>query len=100
MSDQPLVEQAVGRALEAYAALTLVAEEVVDEWQYVTDLSGAWRATLETLATERKDWPIRPERVAAIDAAADEIALVSDPHRAIDWLSTFPQLVLLAVLAP
>jgi hypothetical protein len=100
VSAQPSVEQAVGRALDAYAALTLLAEEVADEWQYVTDLSAAWRATLETIATERKGQLIRPERAAAIEAAADEIGLVADPHRAIDWLSTFPQVVLLAVLAP
>ena len=25
-----------------------------------------------------------------------EVGLITDPHRAIDWLSTFPQVVLLA----
>jgi hypothetical protein len=34
---------------------------------------------------------------AAIDAAIDEIGRIEDPHRAIDWLSTFPQVTLLAV---
>ena len=33
---------------------------------------------------------------AAIDRAIEEIDLITDPHRAIDWLSTFPQVVLLA----
>ena len=33
----------------------------------------------------------------AIDRAIDEIGLITDPHRAIDWLSTFPQVVLLAL---
>jgi hypothetical protein len=34
---------------------------------------------------------------AAVDAAIEEAGLITDPHRAIDWLSTFPQVVLLAV---
>ena len=29
--------------------------------------------------------------------AIDEVALISDPHRAIDWLSTFSQVVLVAI---
>ena len=33
----------------------------------------------------------------AIDRAIDEIGRIADPHRAIDWLSTFPQVVLLAL---
>ena len=31
---------------------------------------------------------------AAVDRAIDEIGRIDDPHRAIDWLSTFPQVVL------
>ena len=34
---------------------------------------------------------------AAIDRAIDEIGRISDPHRAIDWLSTFPQVVLIGL---
>ena len=37
------------------------------------------------------------EAGAAIDRAIDEIGRIEDPHRAIDWLSTFPQVVLVAV---
>ena len=33
----------------------------------------------------------------AIDRAIVEVDLIEDPHRAIDWLSTFPQVVLLAL---
>ncbi len=100
MSDHPSIEHVVGRALEAYGNLTLVAEDVADEWQYITDLSATWRTTLESIAAQRAGRPMRPDRAGAIDAAIDEIGLVTDPHRAIDWLSTFPQVVLLAVLAP
>jgi hypothetical protein len=38
--------------------------------------------------------------VAAVDTAIEEIALIADPHRAIDWLSTFPQIVRLALAPP
>jgi hypothetical protein len=41
---------------------------------------------------------VHPSTVAAaIDRAVVEIGLIRDPHRAIDWLSTFPQVVLLAL---
>ena len=35
--------------------------------------------------------------VAAIDRLVDEVGRITDPHRAIDWLSTFPQVALLAL---
>jgi hypothetical protein len=33
----------------------------------------------------------------AVDEAIAEIALITDPHKAIDWLSTFPHVVALAL---
>jgi hypothetical protein len=33
----------------------------------------------------------------AIDRLADEAGTIDDPHKAIDWLSTFPQAALLAL---
>ena len=42
--------------------------------------------------TTRRTRPAPP-----IDLAVDEIGRIEDPHRAIDWLSTFPQVVLLAM---
>ena len=41
--------------------------------------------------------PVAPPTIAAIDRAIEEIGLVRDAHRAIDWLSTFPQVVLVAL---
>ena len=41
--------------------------------------------------------PRRRATSAAVDRAIAEIGLIADPHRAIDWLSTFPQVVLLAL---
>ena len=39
----------------------------------------------------------RPARGVAVARVVDESGLIADPHRAIDWLSTFPQLALVAL---
>ena len=84
-------------ALTAYERLANLAEEIEDEWTYVTDLLAAWRERIEELIDERGSASVTSLEVAAIDRAIDEIGRISDPHRAIDWLSTFPQVVLVAV---
>jgi len=91
------IEDLLTHALDAYAALELLAEDVEDEWTYVTDLEAAWRERLSDVIASRGSSPIPEATVEAIDRAIDEIGLITDPHRAIDWLSTFPQIVLLAV---
>ncbi len=91
------IDDLIERALEAYAALALLGEEIEDEWTYVTDLEAAWRARLDEVASVRGAEPVSPAIGAAIDRAIEEVALVRDPHRAIDWLSTFPQVVLVAI---
>ena len=91
------VRAAVTRALDALDALQQLGEDVDDEWTYVNDLGEAWRSRLEAVADASGDAPLPDERAAAVDRAIQEVALISDPHRAIDWMSTFPQVVLLAV---
>ena len=91
------VAEAIDRALSAYAELTELGEEIEDEWSYVNDLSSAWRDRLEAVAAARGDAELSAATDAAIDHAIDEIARITDPHRAIDWLSTFPQVTLLAL---
>ena len=91
------VDDLVERALEAYAALELLGEEIEDEWTYVTDLDAAWRERLGEVASARGFEAAASSTSAAIDRAIEEIGLVRDPHRAIDWLSTFPQVVLVAL---
>ncbi len=91
------IDDVIDRALESYAALTELGEEVEDEWSYVTELSEAWRIRLEEVAADRGASPTEPAISAAIDALVDEAARITDPHRAIDWLSTFPQVVLVAL---
>jgi hypothetical protein len=91
------VDGALRRALDAYAALTELGEEVEDEWTYVEELSEAWRDRLEDVAAERNLESIDPIVASALDSAVEEIGRIADPHRAIDWLSTFPQIVLTAL---
>lgn len=91
------VAEAIERALSAYAALTELGEDIEDEWSYVNDLASAWRDRLEAVAAVRPDASIDAATDAAIDRAIDEIVRITDPHRAIDWLSTFPQVTLLAL---
>ncbi|MDO8483876.1 MAG: hypothetical protein Q7S35_02885 [Candidatus Limnocylindrales bacterium] len=91
------VQPVIDRALEAYSALAELGEELEDEWSYVNDLADAWRHRLAEVADQRGTQPASGAVSAAVDRAIAEIGLVADPHRAIDWLSTFPQVVLLAL---
>jgi len=88
---------AIARALDAYAALTELGEEIEAEWTYIDDLSTAWRDRLEEVAATRHGEPLDDAVRTAIDLAALEAGRITDPHRAIDWLSTFPQVVLVAL---
>ena len=100
MAEHSTVADVIDLALQSYAALTELGEEVEDEWSYVTDLSEAWRVRLDEVTVARGDSPADPAIVTAIGALADEVGRISDPHRAIDWLSTFPQVVLVALGEP
>ena len=91
------VDEAIDHALAAYARLTELAEEIEDEWSYVNDLSSAWRDRIEAGAGSGTGAPLDPAADAAIDRLIDEVDRITDPHRAIDWLSTFPQVALLAL---
>lgn len=94
------VSDAIERASAAYAALAELGESIEDEWSYVTDLQAAWQTRFDAISAARGGTAIDAATDAAVDAAIDEIALIADPHRAIDWLSTFPQVVLLALGEP
>ena len=91
------IQTVLDRALEAYAELAELGESIEDEWSYVNDLAEAWRDRMGEVATERGPELAPASTSAAVDRAIAEIRLIADPHRAIDWLSTFPQAVLLAV---
>jgi hypothetical protein len=100
MNDARTADAAVSDALDAYATLAELGEDVEDEWTYVTELAATWRDRLEAVAAARAGEDLDGPTGVAIDRAIDEIALIDDPHRAIDWLSTFPQVVLLALGEP
>jgi hypothetical protein len=91
------VADVIDRALVAYRALAALGESVTDEWQYVQDLVTVHSADLVSLAQSARDRELPSSSVHAVDLAIEEIGLIADPHRAIDWLSTFPQLVRLAI---
>jgi hypothetical protein len=91
------IREALDRALDAYAVLAELGEGIEDEWSYVNDLTDAWRTRFDEVAARYGEDDASDEASAAIDRAIDEIQRIEDPHRAIDWLSTFPQVVLVAV---
>ena len=91
------VDDAVRMALDAYAGLQEVAEGVEDEWTYIQELTAAHRERLEAIAAEDGDRALDEAVSAAIVAACEEVERISDPHRAIDWLSTFPSVVAVAL---
>ena len=55
------------------------------------------RERMEAVATALHGRPIDPAAAAAIEGAIAEVGRIGDPHRAIDWLSTYPQIVLVAL---
>lgn len=91
------IRDAIDRALDAYLVLAELGEGVEDEWSYVTDLTEAWRTRFDEVVARSGDTNVSDEASAAIDRAIDEMQRIKDPHRAIDWLSTFPQIVISAV---
>jgi hypothetical protein len=93
----PTLTDALGPALDAYAELTELAEDVDDEWTYITDLTAAWRDRLEAVEAVRGGEALDETIVDALTVVAEEARAIEDPHRAIDWLSTYPQVVLLAL---
>jgi hypothetical protein len=96
---QPIVSvaDAITAASAAYDELAELAEDVEDEWSFVTDLADAWRERLAEVADRRGADAAGPSLAAAVAVLSAEAAAIDDPHRAIDWLSTFPQVLLVAV---
>jgi hypothetical protein len=91
------IREAIDRSLDAYVVLEELGEQIEDEWSYVADLTDAWRTRFDEVAAHHGEADAPDEASLAIDLAIDEIRRIEDPHRAIDWLSTFPQVVLVAL---
>jgi len=91
------IPELMERAIAALETLAATAEPIDDEQQYVRDLVLVWSARLRAVGADRATQASAPELEDAIDWIAAEAVRVADPHRAIDWLSTLPQVALLAV---
>ena len=91
------VDALLARTVQALDDLGATAAPIDDEWQYVTDLGAAWGARVRAVGASRAGETADPAVAAAVERAVAESALVTDPHRAIDWLSTLPQIVLVAL---
>lgn len=91
------IDALTARTTAALDAVALVAAPLDDEWQYVADLVTAWGARLATVGAARRGEAAKAAIEMAVDRAIEEALLVADPHRAIDWLSTLPQVVLVAL---
>ena len=87
----------VDRALAGFETLAATAGPITDEWQYLTDLDTVWRARLRAVAEARGGEPAPRGAEAAMEALVAEAGRIADPHRAIDWLSTLPQVALAAL---
>ena len=100
-ADQPAIPETVATAtdlaVDGLLGLGSLGEDVDDEWQYVQDLVEAWRSRLEEVGAARGSEGLPAERGAAVARVVDEARLITDPHRAIDWLSTLPQVALVAL---
>ena len=83
-------------ALAALGALADLGETVEDEWTYVTKLAEMGRARIRAAVSDG-DALVPAETAAAIGALAAEAGRITDPHRAIDWLSTLPAVAELAL---
>ena len=86
----------LANALAAVGVLADLGETVEDEWTYVTKLAEMGRARIRA-AVPDGDALLPAETAAAIDALAAEAGRITDPHRAIDWLSTLPAVAELAL---
>jgi hypothetical protein len=91
------IDDALAIARAGYDDLTALAEEVDDEWSYINDLAAAWIARMDEVAEARGRETAAPGVADTVAALVAEAAAVDDPHRAIDWLSTFPQVLLTAL---
>lgn len=82
------------RVVAALETLADLGETVEDERQYVRDLLLVWTARLRVVASAAG-----PDTgpADAIDRLCDEAGRITDPHRAIDWLSTLPQAAIVAL---
>ena len=91
------VAEALGHARVGYAELLAVAETIEDEWSETNELAAAWQDRFDDVESARGSESVDRRIILATGALVAEAATIEDPHRAIDWLSTFPQVLLIAL---
>jgi len=91
------VADLIDRARAAFEVLATTAEPVSDELQYLADLETVWGARLKAVSDARGAEPAPFGAEEALEALEAEAAAIADPHRAIDWMSTLPQVALAAL---
>jgi hypothetical protein len=91
------IADAIAAARPAYEALASLGEDIEDEWSYVTDLAAAWTDRIDEVEAARGGEPAGTGVAEAVSGLVAEAAAIDDPHRAINWLSTFPQVLLVAI---
>jgi hypothetical protein len=84
-------------ARAGYEELFAVAEAIEDEWPDTDALAAAWRDRFDEVEAARGSEPVTTAVAIAVETLVGESRRIDDPHRAIDWLSTFPQVLLLAL---
>jgi hypothetical protein len=80
-----------------YDDLLALAEEIEDEWSETNDVATAWAQRMDEVAAARGEEAASARFEPAVAALVAEARSIEDPHRAIDWLSTFPQVLLIAL---
>ena len=91
------VAAVLAAARAGYGELFAVAETIEDEWPDTDALAEAWRDRFDEVDAARGTEPVPAAVVIAVETLVAESRRIDDPHRAIDWLSTFPQVLLLAL---
>jgi hypothetical protein len=95
--DATTIRALLASVIAAEEALAELGETIEDEWSYVNDLREAWTERLDEVGAGAAGALEAPQAIVeAIELAIEEVGLIRDPHRAIDWLSTLPQVALLA----
>ncbi len=91
------VADVISRTRAAFDVLASTAEPVTEELQYLADLETVWGARLRAVGQARGADPAPDGSEEAIAALEAEASAITDPHRAIDWMSTLPQVALAAL---
>jgi hypothetical protein len=91
---------------EIFSQLVTLGESVTDALDYTQLISTNGEGDLEKTFTALAERELPPAAIHALDAlhsAGERVVTANDPHRAIDWIATYPRLLttlLVAALNP